>query len=98
MAREHFSPYAEPWTLEATCSSTGDAFFPEYGAGHDEWDYLRSVCLNRCPVLVDCRDWVMRTELGQDRKTRHGVFAGMSPLERHKREKEWLAKQEGDAA
>lgn len=97
MAREHFSPYAEPWTLEATCSSTGDAFFPEYGAGHDEWDYLRSVCLNRCPVLVDCRDWVMRTELGQDYKTRYGVAAGMSPLQRKKYEPEWLAEQ-GSAA
>ena len=97
MAREHYSPYAEPWTLEGSCSSTGDAFFPPKDAGHDEWDYLRSVCLSRCPVLSECRDWVMRTELGQCYKARYGVAAGMSPLERKKYEPVWLTEQQGAA-
>lgn len=94
---DNYSPYAGPWAEHATCANTGDAFYPEYGAGHDEWDYLRSVCLNRCPVLDDCRDWVMAAELGHDYKTRYGVAAGMSPLQRKKYEPHWLAEQQGAA-
>lgn len=89
--------YYESWVERAACRSTGDAFFPEYGASHEEWDYIRSLCKNSCPVLADCRDWIMRTELGNDHKTRFGVAAGMSPLERRKYESQWLADQEGAA-
>lgn len=92
------NPYYEPWVQSAACRTIGfDAFFPEYGASHEDWDAVRAICLNRCPVLADCRDWVMRTELGNDHKTRFGVTAGMSPLERKKYEPQWLAEQPGAA-
>lgn len=98
MARELFDPYYEPWTADAACRSAGDAFFPASDAAHVDWDYLRSVCLNRCPVLPECRDWVMRAELGSDPKLRFGVTAGMSPLERKAYEPRWLAEQVEGAA
>jgi hypothetical protein len=97
MSREPFSPYYEPWTVDAACRTTGDAFYPDELAAHEDWDYLRSLCLTRCPVLTSCRDWVMRIELGHDYRTRFGVAAGMSPLERKKFEPEWLAGQQGAA-
>lgn len=98
MRREQFNPYYEPWVERAACREIGfDAFFLEPGASHEDWDQLRAVCLTRCPSLGQCRDWVMRVEFGQDHKTRHGVVAGMSPLERKAYEPVWLAEHEGAA-
>ncbi|MFI6681911.1 WhiB family transcriptional regulator [Kribbella sp. NPDC050470] len=80
---------------DAACREIGTlAFYLEPGAAHEDWDYLRNVCKTRCPVLQECRDRVMRMELGECYKTRFGVSAGMSPLERKKYEPQWLAEQE----
>jgi hypothetical protein len=90
-----FQPYYLPWTESASCRSVGtDVFYPEIG--ETTWMQARRVCW-ACPVLAACRDWVMSTELGQDHKTRFGVTAGMSPVERKKYEPEWLAGQESAA-
>lgn len=87
------------WTQDAACIEVGTAaFYPEdEPRNQGDWLTPRRVCRG-CMVRFDCLDYVMSRELGKDYKTRFGVLAGMSPLERHKHEKEWLAKQEGDAA
>ena len=89
-------PYYEPWTEAAVCREVGgDGWFPE---PNDDWNQPRKICMSACPVLMDCRDSVMRAELGRDHKGRYGVWAGMSPLERKRHEPEWLAEQEASAA
>jgi hypothetical protein len=86
----------EPWTADAECVSIGTAaFFP---TKDDDWNVVKSVCLNVCPVRLQCLDYAMRMELGQDHKTRHGVYGGLGPLGRKKHEPEWLAGQIGGAA
>lgn len=88
------NPYGEPWMQYATCRSIGtEAFYPPKGSAHVEWNKLRSVCRTGCPVLLQCADWIMRTEQGLDHKRRFGLTAGMSPLQREKYEPQWLAER-----
>jgi hypothetical protein len=90
------NPYYEEWTESAACRSVGgDVWYPE--VGDLTWRDARRIC-SECPVLSFCRDWVMRTELGLGPKSRHGITAGMSPLQRHTLEPAWLADQEAGAA
>jgi hypothetical protein len=71
-----------------------DTFYPE---PNDNWRRVRAICLDTCPVIGQCREWVMRRELGLGYKLRYGVHAGMSPLDRVKYEPQWLAEQESAA-
>jgi hypothetical protein len=90
------NPYYDTWVESASCRSVGgDVWYPE--PGDPTWKQARLVC-NDCPVLDACRDWVMSVELGKDHKTRFGITAGMSPVQRKKYEPQWLAEQQGDAA
>lgn len=85
------NPYHEPWTEFASCRSiSGDMWFPELG---EAWRDVRNVCL-ACPVLWQCRDWVMRTELGLSKSLRFGITGGLTPNERVDYEPRWLAEQE----
>lgn len=85
------------WVRKAACLEIGvDAFFPV--GNNDDWITPRRVCMESCTVRLLCLDRVMTSERGQDFKTRHGVIAGMSPLERKAYEPQWLAEREGDAA
>jgi WhiB family redox-sensing transcriptional regulator len=85
----------EPWITSAKCVSIGvEVFFP---ARDDDWNQIKSVCLN-CPVRLQCLDYAMRMEEGQDHKTRFGVWGGLDPLARRKHEPEWLAGQIEGAA
>lgn len=82
------------WIRSASCLEIGhEAFFPE---GNEDWATPRRVC-GRCPVRLLCLDRIMRLEQGQDHKTRHGVVAGMSPMERKAYEPQWLIETEGAA-
>ena len=86
----------EPWIKAAECLSIGvEAFYPGMG---DDWLTAKAVCLNVCKVRAQCLDYAMRTEAGQDRKSRWGIYGGLSPQARKRYEPEWLAEQEGDAA
>ena len=86
----------EPWIASARCLSIGvEAFFPSPG---DDWAPVKAVCLTVCPVRLQCLDYAMRMEEGQDHKTRHGVYGGLGPLERKRYEPAWLAEQIGGAA
>lgn len=85
----------EPWIEAAVCKSIGgEAFFPKPG---EDWKAPMNVCLTRCPVRAQCLDYAMRMEIGQDSKTRFGVWAGLSPVKRKKYEKQWLAERESAA-
>lgn len=91
------NPYYPDWMQYGACASIGgDVWYPDW---HDQsgWSQAREVCRG-CPMLHLCLDWVMGTELGVDYKHRHGIAAGMSPVERHKYEPEWLAGQLDGAA
>jgi WhiB family redox-sensing transcriptional regulator len=84
------------WVQTAACLEIGtDAFYPVGNA--DDWETPRKVCLERCPVRAECLDDVMARELGMDYKTRHGIIGGLSPIERHAHQPEWLAGQESAA-
>lgn len=87
------------WMQDAACLGIGTAaFFPEdEPRNQGDWLTPRRVCLNHCGVRLDCLDYVMTNELGKDHRTRFGVLAGMSPLERKKFEPEWLDRQLGAA-
>ena len=83
------------WVQHAACLEIGtDAFYPV--GNRDDWDTPRIVCMERCAVRLLCLDRVMTIEVGTDHRTRHGIVAGLSPLERKAYEAEWLA--EGSAA
>ena len=69
----------EDWRLRGACRwEDPELFFP-----HD-WDTLanrkqiaeaKAVCLERCPVLTQCRDWAMA-------RNEYGILAGMTAKER----------------
>lgn len=83
------------WSRYAACLEIGtDAFFPS--GMKDDWITPRTVCMERCSVRLLCLDRVMTIEQGTDYRTRFGIVAGLSPLERKAYEAEWLA--EGSAA
>jgi hypothetical protein len=85
------------WVQYAACLEIGvDAFYPE--DANSDWETPRRVCLTRCTVRLLCLDRVMSMEQGKDHKTRCGVVAGLSPMERKAHEPVWLAQQEDDAA
>lgn len=86
----------EPWTAAAGCLSIGtEPFFPIPG---DDWNTVKSVCLTACSVRLQCLDYAMRMEEGQDHKTRFGIYGGLGPLGRKRYELEWLADQIEGAA
>jgi hypothetical protein len=93
----HPDSYWPSWVQHSACLEIGvDAFYPDDANG--DWETPRRVCLTRCTVRLLCLDRVMGMEQGKDHKTRTGVVAGLSPLERKAYEPAWLAEQEGDAA
>lgn len=84
------------WVADAACIEIGtDPFFPEQG---EDWNPSKRVCNELCGVRLECLDYAMTRELGQDRKTRWGLWGGMSPLQRGQFEPVWLAERTGDAA
>jgi len=90
------SPYYETWTDFASCRSIGgDLWFPE--VGEPTWVAARRIC-ESCPVMWQCRDWVMRTELGFDRSRRFGITGGLTPSQRAAYEPAWIAEQQEGAA
>lgn len=59
-----------------------------YGSDPEEWfpdttplPIVLDIC-NGCPVLTDCRAWVLDAEAGLGRDSRFGIFAAMTPKER----------------
>lgn len=81
----------EPWVSSAACLSIGvEAFYPSPG---DDWNVVKAVCLTACQVRPSCLDYAMRMESGVDRKSRWGVYGGLSPSARKKYEPQWLAEQ-----
>lgn len=76
------------WRNDAACRSlsTDEAmriFFPPVNMGRGEPDYTeaKAICAT-CPVREACLDDAMRTERGQAKSSRHGMFGGRTPSER----------------
>lgn len=84
------------WVQHSACLQIGtDGFYPS--GMSDDWETPRRVCMEHCNVRLQCLDRVMGLEQGQDYKTRWGIIAGLSPLERKALEPHWLSEQ-GDVA
>ena len=69
----------EPWVDRAVCRDLSvDLFFPNYGDKRQisALANAKAVCAT-CPVRPECLDWALRTN------SRHGVFGGTTPDERH---------------
>jgi hypothetical protein len=92
MSRQHTSQWSdgaagpllaaeERWRDRAQCSVEGlpEDFFQERG---NVTGTGKAICA-RCPVLSSCREYVMEAELGFGLQLRHGIWAGMTPQERH---------------
>lgn len=68
------------WRDSANCLGCDtDAWFPEGTAPYPA--IAREVCAS-CPVLEDCRSWVLDHERDLGLHSRFGMFAGMTPFER----------------
>lgn len=100
-------PDTDPeWRARAACSLADVALFDRAGRDGAEYKQDRSdaryKCL-RCPVLIACRDDVMRTEHTADHRGRDEFRAGLTPRERgalYKRQRQAAAeaKRAADAA
>lgn len=76
------------WRDDAACRGMGNLFLPPVDRGSDRSsDHVarsieaKKVCA-RCPVLQDCLDEAMATEVGNDAKARAGVRGGLTPEQR----------------
>jgi WhiB family redox-sensing transcriptional regulator len=86
----------EPWVAAAECLSIGTSvFFPSKG---EDWNAAKVVCATVCRVRLQCLDYAMRMEMGQDHHFRAGIFGGLGPLARTRYEPQWLAEQIEGAA
>jgi hypothetical protein len=84
------------WLDEAICKGAGTTFFYERPLPIDEdgartidveaVDEARTMC-DVCPVRGQCFEQVMREESGKAITNRDGVYAGMTPHQRHSAEK-----------
>lgn len=57
-----------------------DQMFPDHD--QEQIAAAKAVCRG-CPVIQQCGEAIMRIEGDKDRKNRYGIFAGMTPGERH---------------
>lgn len=75
----------EPWTEYASCAQADpEAWYPE---PHRQTTHQAKAICHQCPVLDLCREHIMRTEGNE----RHGIFGGLSPLERRTLAREEMA-------
>lgn len=74
------------WRDEAECDETiSELFFPvSYIStiGLYQVQVAKQIC-RRCPVLAQCRDYILDFEGGANAEGRTGIFAGLTPKERH---------------
>lgn len=70
------------WTERAACVGVADPdmFFP---IGEMHPTAALTICA-ACPVRNDCLAWTLSVEAGKSLYERHGVFGGLTPLERVK--------------
>lgn len=65
------------WTQDAACRGEDPELFFDDTAKR----YAKQVCL-LCPVLADCREWILSVERGRSYRLRFGIFAGLTRMER----------------
>lgn len=75
------------WKEWASCVEVpAEMFFTEEGESYGRIEItqvIQSVCGN-CPVSGECLDYAMEQEAGFPPHLRHGVYGGMTPMERHR--------------
>ncbi|MEX5711903.1 WhiB family transcriptional regulator [Parafrankia sp. FMc6] len=83
--RRYTDPDGGDWTDEAACRGADiDRFFPEPGRGATAiYEAAREEYCDGCPVRLPC---LRRGEAGEtrakQRQGRHGLFGGLTPVER----------------
>ena len=76
-------PQPADWTRAAAClGEDPDAFFPE--DKRDDIRRTKNLCLHTCPVRRECLTDVLTYEAATPLYGRHGIWAGLTPAERHK--------------
>lgn len=74
-------PLQEEWMHDAVCTQLDpDFFFPSPGGDPRP---ISKVCDTKCDVKEKCLEFAMRMEYGTGVTSRHGMFGGMTPRERH---------------
>jgi WhiB family redox-sensing transcriptional regulator len=92
------NPYHESWTEYAVCREVApDLWFPEKGETLAK-EGPRRMCMERCSVRLQCLDYAMRLEVGNDRSHRYGIWGGLTPKKRADLEPQWLAEQAAEVA
>lgn len=76
------------WRRDALCRETDpEMFYPNYTGGRARESEEAKRWCRACPVLDQCRAWVMEFEHGEPAGNRFGVWAGMTPRERARLER-----------
>lgn len=74
------------WRQNALCSDDPDLWFPHTNSKQPrdvaQVEEAKATCLV-CPVLEQCRANILALEGGKPRDQRFGIFAAMTPGERH---------------
>ena len=72
------------WTLDALCAQVdGDLWYVDLegaGTGMERRTAIR-IC-GDCPVQAQCLNAAMRREQGMGRKSRFGIWGGLTPTQR----------------
>lgn len=71
----------EPWAGSAVCAQTDPNIFHPDIRDRTSTARAKAVC-TKCPVLAECREWVMRIEANLHPGDVHGIVARMTPEER----------------
>jgi hypothetical protein len=70
------------WNSRARCRGAEvEIFYPPAGDS-DSYRQVRQVYCDRCEVRAECLAFALASE-PRDRTHRHGLFGGLSPVQRH---------------
>ena len=68
----------QEWRTQARCRGDAELMYDTEAV-----EEARAVCL-KCPVLAECREWIMADEKGAALGSRWGVTAALTPKERRR--------------
>lgn len=68
----------DDWRISASCAKVGDPDLWHPDDSGNPTKLVKRICA-RCPVLTECRDWILANE---DNANAHGFWAGMSARQR----------------
>lgn len=73
----------EPWMVDASCRQGDPELWHPEGSGRGDMVSTAKRWCRVCPVRPLCEAYIMAFEAGLPKDGRYGVWAGMTPGERH---------------